>query len=412
MNEDSTAALLEKPPAPAEPTAARPAPPPGFATSLRVLPRAFWVKWAGTLLNRFGTFVLPFLTLYMTGRGFTEHQAGWALGAISAGSLAAALTGGWMADRVGRRETMALSLIGGAASLLCLGWAESLPFILFWCFMHGALADVMNPAGHAMVADLVPQEHRLAAYSADRLAVNLGFTLGPIVAGFVIEKSFWALFWADAACSVAYAVIAMIWLPRTAASVRERPKQSAASLARDIFRCRPLVSYFAALLLIAIVFRQFNGALPLQLTAAGSRPRDIGLVYMINGLLIVLAELPLTHLTRHWPLRAAIARGAVIIGAGFSLNAFGVSTSLVVASMTVLTIGEMLAFSRTGTYLASLSPDDRRGAYAGVNSLVWCVGGIVGATAGLALYEIAPAAMWALCGVLGIAAALILRSSR
>lgn len=384
--------------------------PPSFATSLRVLPRAFWVKWFGTLLNRFGTFVMPFFALYVTRRGFSPQQAGWALGVVGAGSLCAAILGGWLADRLGRRETMALSLIGSAISLLLLGTATSLPALLLCCFAYGLLTDAMGPASHAMVADLVPPEHRLAAYSADRLAINLGFALGPIVAGLLLEKSFWALFVADALTSIAYGAIALFWLPRTVRVVgawRLPDLIPRFGLLRDVGRHRPLMTYLLAILLLAVVFRQFIAALPLQMAAAGCRPFQMGLIYMINGLLIVLVEIPLTHVTRRWPLRATMALGAIIIGEGFTLNGLGISVSLLVSSMTVLTIGEMLVFSRTGTYLASLSPVDRRGRYAGLNSFAWGTGGILGATLGLMIYEIDPVAMWASCGVLGLLAAAV-----
>jgi MFS family permease len=407
MNSDITALESTAPPTVPLPTPL----PPSFATSLRLLPHAFWVKWGGTLLNRTGMFVWPFLTLYMTRRGFSEQQAGWALGVAGAGSLAAAAIGGWLADVLGRRETMVLSLVGSAISLLLLGLTASLPALLLCCFAYGLLVDAMNPASQALVADLVPPEHRLAAYSADRLAINLGFTLGPMIAGFVLEKSFWALFVADAITSIAYAAIAFLWLPRTVATVRTWKLADLTpqfDRLREVWRHRPLLTYLLAEFLLGIAFRQFNGGLVLQMAAAGGSGKQMGFIYMINGLLIVMVEIPLTHLTRRWPLRGTIALGAVIIGSGFALNAFGVSIKLVVASMIVLTIGEMLTFSRTTTYLANLSPPDRRGRYAGLKSFAWGSGGILGATLGLMLYGINPTALWISCGVVGALAAAIL----
>src|SRR5215471_1891845 len=98
--------------------------------SLRALPRGAWILFFGTFLNKFGTFVLPFLTLYLTGLGYSIAEAGMAAGAYGVGSLGACLVGGYLADRLGRRKTIVLSMFCGAVVMLCLSQARSLPLIM------------------------------------------------------------------------------------------------------------------------------------------------------------------------------------------------------------------------------------------------------------------------------------------
>src|SRR5437868_15334348 len=100
--------------------------------NLRALPRATWILFFGTFLNKFGTFVMPFLAIYMTGLGYTPAQAGAAIASYGCGVLCASILGGYLTDRFGRRKTIVLSMFSGAVAMLCLSQAHSLPtFALF-----------------------------------------------------------------------------------------------------------------------------------------------------------------------------------------------------------------------------------------------------------------------------------------
>src|SRR5207247_6313471 len=93
--------------------------------NLRALPRGAWILFFGTFLNKFGTFVLPFLAIYMTGLGYTAAQAGVAIAAYGVGTLCASMLGGYLADRLGRRKTIVLSMFSVAVAMLCLSQARS-----------------------------------------------------------------------------------------------------------------------------------------------------------------------------------------------------------------------------------------------------------------------------------------------
>jgi len=107
--------------------------------SLSTFPRAFWVLVGATFVTRFGVFVLPFLTLFLTRRGFSAADAGLVAGAYSVGGFGAAFLGGWMADRIGRNLSMAFASLTGAACMLAFSQAESLPWL-----NHAFAADRLN----------------------------------------------------------------------------------------------------------------------------------------------------------------------------------------------------------------------------------------------------------------------------
>lgn len=106
---------------------------------LRALPRAFWVLFAGTFINRFGTFVYPFLTIILHRRGFTFAQIGFAVGAFGLGGLSASLVGGWFADRFGRRNSIVLGTLSQAVFIFLIYWAHSLPMIVLLATFAGLM---------------------------------------------------------------------------------------------------------------------------------------------------------------------------------------------------------------------------------------------------------------------------------
>ena len=151
--------------------------------NLRALPRGAWILFLGTFLNKFGTFVLPFLAIYMTRMGYSTAQAGLAIAAYGIGSLCASLIGGHLADRLGRRKTIVLSMFSGAIAMLCLSQAHRLPMIVLFSGLAGLTGEIYRPASSALLADLVPAGQRVTAFAAYRMAINAGFAFGSATAG-------------------------------------------------------------------------------------------------------------------------------------------------------------------------------------------------------------------------------------
>src|SRR5262245_56193947 len=167
-----------------------------FAT-LRSFPRPVWILFAGVFLNKFGTFVVPFLTIYLTRRGFTNAEAGLALGAYGLGRIASAVIGGHLADTFGRRRTIVLSMTLAAVSMLLLSQARTLPVIAALTALASLTGEMYMPACTALLTDLAPPHQRVTAFSAYRLAFNGGWAFGPAVAAFLAAHSFTWLFVGD-----------------------------------------------------------------------------------------------------------------------------------------------------------------------------------------------------------------------
>jgi MFS family permease len=382
-----------------------------LSENLRALPRAAWILFFGTFLNKFGTFVMPFLAIYMTRLGYKTAQAGLAIGAYGIGTLCASLLGGYLADRLGRRKTIVLSMFSVALAMLSLSQARSLLGIILFSGLAGLTGELYRPASSALLADLVPAGQRVTAFAAYRMAFNAGFAFGPAAAGWLAKKSFVWLFVGDAFTSVLYGVVAWFALPAGLRGTRtENSVLETVRVLRDDRRLRQIV---CAALTIGVVFVQVSSTMSLLITQSGFSPATYGLLISLNGVLVVLCELPLTTITKRHPARRTIALGYVLIGAGFASNALVRTLPLLVVTVVLFTVGEMISMPVSGAYVADLAPAHQRGLYMGTYGMTWSLAFVCGPSLGMLLFAKSPLALWIACGVLGLlAAAIILARSR
>src|SRR5258707_15057670 len=181
--------------------------------NLKALPRPAWILFLRTFLNKFGAFVIPFLVLYMTRQGFSMAQAAVAIGAYGVGNFVASGVGGYLADRIGRRKTIALSMFSGAVAMVLLSQATTFHAIVLLTALTGMTGELYRPASSALLADLVPAGQRVTAYAAYRLAFNAGWAFGPAMAGLLAKHSFLWLFVGDAVTSFLFGLVAWFALP-------------------------------------------------------------------------------------------------------------------------------------------------------------------------------------------------------
>jgi len=389
--------------------------PASMIADLRSLPRAFWVLFAGTFINRFGTFVWPFLTIYLTRQGYSLRDAAWAISAVGGGALVGSFCGGWLADHIGRRNTIVIGTFGAAGSVMLLYLAHSLPAIITCSALVGLMSGTYHPAASALLADIVPNEKRVRAYAAFRLAANAGFACGASVGGLLANYSTFWLFTGDALTTALYGVIAIFWLPHgLRAQTKNAPwGEAIAYLKRD----RSFHALWAAAFCSALVFAQFGTTYSLHIAREkltvdlfGFRlaPETIyGLLIAWNGVLVMIAELPLTALTLRYDARRVMALGYLLIGVGFGLNAWAHHIPALLVAMTIFTFGEMISAPTTSAFIARLAPERLRGRYMGTLALAWNGAAMAGPHFGFGLFALDPRFVWFACAALGLAAAAI-----
>jgi MFS family permease len=377
-----------------------------LAASLRALPAAAWILFFGMFLNKFGAFVVPFLALYLTRSGYTLADAGLAIGAYGVGNFVASLLGGHLADTIGRRKTILLSLFAGAGTMLLLSLAHSLSMIIGLAALAGLAGECYRPACSALLTDLVPPEQRVTAFAAYRMSFNAGWAFGPATAGFLAAKGFFWLFVGDAATSILFGLVALLALPKDNNAQRRNIGWSEA--AGTIRQDRRFHQIILASFFVAFVFMQMASTFGVQVTRLGFSAATYGALISMNGALVVLCELPLTTLTRRFPVRRVLATGYLLIGLGFALNAFARTVPALAVCIIIFTLGEMVAMPVSAAYVSNLAPAHLRGRYLGVNGLNWALALIIAPGLGMKLLDCNPTALWLGCGALGVVGAFII----
>jgi MFS family permease len=385
-------------------------PRPTLREGIRSLPGPVWILCAGTFVNRFGSFVAVFLILYLRSRGYSIAEAGLVVSFYGIGNVVAAGVGGWVADRFGRRNALALSMFSSAVTLLLLSQAQSLPLIIVLTTLAGMTGEMYRPAAAALLTDLTLAGERIPAFALNRLAINLGFAAGPAVAGLLAERSFFLIFLGDALTSAAFGVIALTRLPE---GVRvRRGEERRGEAVRTMLHDRAFVFFLISSVLGAFVYFQSQTTFPLHVRASGLSDADYGLLISLNGLAIVLFELPLVAITQRFPYRPVLTVGSLLVGLGFALNA--VANDLPELALTVLiwTLGEIVYAPVASAYVADIAPEHLRGRYQGAWGLTWGLAFVFAPAVGAAIFAWSADGLWLICGLLGLASALLLLVAR
>lgn len=327
------------------------------------LPRSFWVVWIGTVINRLGYVVEPFLALYLVhGRGLSVGEAGVLIACFGAGSLVSQPLGGVLADRAGRRVTIVAGMTGSAVGFIALGLAPTVLVIGIAAAVCGLAIDLYRPAVAAIVADVVPSENRAKAYGLLYWGLNIGVGVAAVAGGFLAQHSYWFLFVLDAGTCLGFAVVVLVGLPETRPLGHDGEQGGYRAALSDGL----LVALAASAFVSGVVYMQSFVTLPLVMSIHGLGPAAYGLAYVVNPIaVIVLQPVTIRWLAKQRPV-LVFSGGAVLLGLGFFLTLFARSLPEYAATVLVWTLGE-IAFNAVGPALvADLAPVHLRGRYNGV----------------------------------------------
>jgi predicted MFS family arabinose efflux permease len=370
------------------------------------LPSQFWVLWAATLINRAGGFVIIFLAIYLTTeRHFSGSAAGLVVGLYGVGGAIGVTAGGHLTDRWGRRPAALLAFGSTSVLMLVLGLVRAPAAIMIAALLLGAASEAARPPLGAMIADIVPDADRMRAFSTYYWAINLGFAVSAVVAGFAATAGYFALFVGDAATTAAAGLLIAWRIRETRPAVVEHTRERGS--VRVVLRDRVFLGFIACNLLIALVLLQHMSTLPLAMIADGLSSQTFGLVIALNGVMIVAGQLGVGRLLGRRRAAFVMPVSVVVMGIGFGLTAFAHTPIAYAATVLVWTAGEMLNSPSNAALLAGMSPVSMRGRYQGAFGLSWQVASFLAPTLGGAVRDHAGnAALWLGCLALALVAAV------
>ncbi|MFE7753162.1 MDR family MFS transporter [Streptomyces sp. NPDC057428] len=369
-------------------------------------PREFWWLWTSTLVNRLGAFVATFMALYLTlDRGYSASYAGLVAALYGLGGAVSALGAGVMTDRLGRRPTMLIAQLSTAVSVAVLGFMVHPVAIAGVAFVVGMASNASRPAVQAMMADIVRPEDRVRAFSLNYWAVNLGFAVSSAGAGFIAEYSYLAGFMGEAALTLLCAVVVFLKVPES--RPEQAPRIAGVRPPDDVRLSTVLLDgrYMGVVglsFLGALIFQQGYVGLPVAMGTDGLSASDFGTAIAVNGVLIVVLQIPVTRFIQHRDPRRLLIISSLLAGYGFGLTAFAGSVGVYALTVCVWTLAEIVnAPTQTGI-VVQLSPSHGRGRYQGMYTMSWSVAALVAPLmSGFVIDHYGAAWLWGTCAVLG-----------
>ncbi|WP_326611635.1 MFS transporter [Streptomyces scopuliridis] len=399
--------------------------------SVSGLPREFWWLWTSTLVNRLGAFVATFMALYLTlDQGYSASYAGLVASLHGLGGVISSLVAGVMTDRLGRRPTLLIAQSSTAVSVALLGFMREPVAIAAVAFLVGMTSNASRPAVQAMMADIVKPEDRVRAFSLNYWAINLGFAISSAGAGFVAQYSYLAGFLGEAAMTLVCAVLVFLKLPESrpergpaGAPARATAGKSAgagagtgagtgagaASEAKTgmgtVLRDGRFMSVVTLSFVVALIFQQGFVGLPVAMGADGFTSADYGFAIAVNGVLIVVMQIPVTRFIQHRDPRRLLIVSSVLAGYGFGLTAFAGSIAVYALTVCVWTMAEIVNAPTQTSLVVRLSPVHGRGRYQGMYTMSWSVAALVAPLmSGLVIDRFGAAWLWGASAVLGTVA--------
>lgn len=380
------------------------------------LPRVVWVMQAGGLANAFGNgVVLPFLIIYLhNARGLSLGMAGLVVAANAAAGLVSGPFAGALADRVGPRRVLFTALVLQGASVATFPLIRETWHAFALNLLMGTASGAFWPSQSSLLTALTPHDRRPAAFAQQRVTMNLGIALGSLVGGLIAGTSgaggFTTLFLVDAVTFLAFAAVLLRIPspPRAAAHAELRGTYA------DVMRDRAFVRFtlLNAVLITAAIAPLVELFPPFAKNEAGVSERAIGVLFFLNTLVIVVAQLPVAKLQegkRRMPAMAitgllwAVA-WLVVLAGGAWLG--GTNAALAFAAGLVLfSAGQCLHGAVQGPLVAGLAPPALVGRYMALLSLTWQLGFVVGPAGGGFLLQHEPLALWAVAAAICVGAA-------
>ncbi|MBL0056141.1 MAG: MFS transporter [Chitinophagaceae bacterium] len=350
------------------------------------LSRRMWLLAAVMLVNRCGTMVLPFMTLYCNDRGYTASQGGLAVAIYGIGAVFGAFLGGKLSDRFGFYFIQVSALCGGGIMFILLGLMDSYLGICICIFFTSMINESFRPANASAIAHYSTAQNRTQSFSLVRLAINLGWGIGSALAGILASNSYHLLFWVDGLTNICAGILLLAILPAVTLAQQQKGGSETKGDVKSAYHDKNFMIFTVFMLLFAFCFFQLFTTVPLYFKE-GLHLNEfwIGVVMSVNGILIALFEMVIVFkLEGTRPYLRLMSLGSILIALSyFLLNMpFGSGLLIALTSTFFITIGEILGMPFMNSYYIARSTPENRGQYAAIYTMAWSGAQVIGSLSG------------------------------
>ncbi len=374
-------------------------------------PATWWLSLV-MLVNRAGTMVIPFMTLYLTeAKHYPIGKAGIVMALFGAGAVCGGFLGGRLTDKLGFYNIQLSALTFGGILFILLGQMDSFPAICVCTFLLATVNDSFRPANATAIAQYSKEENRTRSYSLNRLSINLGWAVGGALGGFIASRNYHLLFWIDGLTNIGAAfLLRSVLSPSKNSQTPSHKDKAVPEKTRSAFSDTKYLVFILLTVLFGFCFFQLFATIPVFFKQRlHLSPSFIGIVMAFNGLLIALFEMAVVFkLEQRKKDMQHIIFGTLLVGFSFIIfNIVPGAASLALLSTVIVTAGEMLAMPFMNSFWISRTDHNNRGQYAGLYTAAWSIAQVLGPLIGsqIAQHYDFVALWWVIGGMSIIAAA-------
>lgn len=389
----------------------------------RGLERSIYVLFFARIINSVGSFVFPFLTLFLTEKlDYSAGRAGFIIMICSASFVPGSIVGGKAADTIGRKKVMIAAQLASALCFMACAVVSDKELIPFFIIGAEFFLGVVHPTSMAMTVDLSRPENRKAAFSLLYLGHNIGFAVGPLLAGMLYNNHTYWLFSGDALTTILSVALVLLFVRESKPSDEQMNESLEKMLTESgsgesaekgsVFRVlakRPfLIAFVLLVMLMNFVYAQMTFSLPLFMNEVfgPEGPVLFGTAMSFNAVIVIVCTTFIITMTRKMKPILATLITAVLYAAGFGMLYFTSAFYLVIIAALVWTVGEILGATNIDVYISNHTPMSHRGR---INSIVPVIMGAGHAVSpylmGKFIESSSVRMVWPLCALIGGTAA-------
>jgi predicted MFS family arabinose efflux permease len=377
------------------------------------LTRRIWLLSLVMLINRSGTMVLPFMTLYCKKIGYSTQQAGWVVAFYGLGAIAGAFLGGKISDRFGFYYTQFCALFCGGLLFLLLGQMQTYTSICVCTFCLSMVNESFRPANASAIAYYSSAANRTQSFSLVRLAINLGWGVGGALGGLLASVNYHLLFWVDGATNIVAAVLLLIVLPSVTKAQqiqKEQKKEIKKEKMASPFADKTFMVFIGFKVLFAFCFFQLFTTVPLFFKEGLHLTEFwIGAVMSLNGIMIAVFEMVIVFkLEGRYAYLTLMVYGSLLMALSFYMLNIPAANGLFIALLSTftVTVAEMTAMPFMNTWYINRSNETNRGQYAAVYTMAWSTAQVIGSSTGAFIaFALGFTNLWWVIGTISLIAA-------
>lgn len=374
------------------------------------LPKLAWILSFGALVNSIGRVAIPFFTIFATEKyNISLGTAGILLGIYGAGNVLGSYFGGIFSDRTSGQTTLKLSLLFAGLGFIGISISNNI-FVLGFVFLWISFFESWyRPAFNVCVADLFDEKERIQVISLYRTMINLGFSIGAASSMWIAQLGGWdALCIVDGITSILSVIVFHFMIPASNKKMTNKKK----TVSFEPFKNSEFNYIFAAMLLIAFVFFQLKSTVPAYFSQYGLSKEWFATLLTLNGITVVLIELPLNTYLKSFKKNKVAILGAMLLGIGLVACTVATNYYLSILSLVVWTVGEIMIFPVVISMVMNLSKEGNLGAYMGSYQLIFSISSITAPIIGLSVFtNLSPDILWILCAILSVLSGVLLWKS-